>query len=66
MDFYFGFTLNLGIDENSLKNNFSSEINLIKIFMERIRANDIQQYNLAYLLIKIIENFLELDHYITK
>ena len=66
MDFYFGFTLNLGIDENSLKNNFSSEINLIKILMERIRANDIQQYNLAYLLIKIIENFLELDHYITK
>lgn len=66
MDFYFGFVLNLGIDEYSLKNKYESELSIIKILMDNILKDDKYKYNLSYLLIKIIANFLEYDRYITK
>lgn len=66
MDFYFGFILNLGIDEHSIDNKYKSELNIIDKFMNNISLNDEHKYNLAYLLIKIIKNFLEFEHHITK
>ena len=66
MDFYFGFVLNLGIDEYSLQNKYKSELNIIEVFMNSILKEDKYKYNLSYLLIKIIENFLEYDRHITK
>lgn len=66
MDFYFGFVLNLGIDEHSLNNKYKNELNIIEIFMNNILKDDEYKYNLSYLLIKIIENFLEHDRHITK
>lgn len=66
MEFYFGFVLNLGIDEHSLGNKYKSELNIIEIFMNIISKEDDFKYNLSYLLIKIIANFLEFDRHITK
>lgn len=66
MDFYFGFVLNQGIDEHSLNNKYKSELNIIEIFMNNVLKDDEYKYNLSYLLIKIIENFLKHDIHITK
>lgn len=66
MDFYFGFILNLGIDEHSMETDFKTELKIIDIFMKEIFLDDKSKYAVGYLLIKIIENFLECEHYITK
>ena len=66
MDFYFGFILNLGINEHSIDNEYKCELNIIDKFMYNIFLDDEHKYNLAYLLIKIIKNFLEFEHHITK
>lgn len=66
MDFYFGFVLNLGIDEYSIDNKYKLELNIIDKFMYNISLEDEHKYKLAYLLIKIIKNFLEFEHHITK
>ena len=66
MDFYFGFTLNMGIDENSIENNFKYEKKIIDKFINKIHKSNEKKINLSILLIKIIENFLAFEHHITK
>lgn len=66
MEFYFAFILNLGIDEYSNNNNFETELKIIDKFMTAIKLKDENMYNLSYLLIKIIKDFLKYERYITK
>lgn len=66
MDFYFAFILNLGIDEHSNHNNFETELKIIDKFMTAINFKDENMYNLSYLLIKIIKDFLKYERHITK
>lgn len=66
MDFYFAFILNLGIDEHSCSNKFLSESKIIDKFMSEINLKDENMFNLSYLLIKIIKDFLKYERHITK
>ncbi len=66
MDFYFAFTLNFGIDEYSNRNKFASELKIIDKFMKAINLKDENEYNLSYLLIRIIKDFLKSERHITK
>lgn len=66
MEFYFAFILNLGIDEHSSNNNFDTELKIIDKFMTAINLKDENMYNLSYLLIKIIRDFLKYERHITK
>lgn len=66
MDFYFAFILNLGIDEHSNHNSFATELKIIDKFMTAINYKDENMYNLSYLLIKIIRDFLKYERHITK
>lgn len=66
MDFYFAFILNLGIDEHSNYNKFATELKIIDKFMTAINLKDENMYNLSYLLIRIIKDFLKYERHITK
>lgn len=66
MDFYFAFILNLGIDEHSNHSKFVTELKIIDKFMTAINLKDENMYNLSYLLIRIIKDFLKYERHITK
>lgn len=66
MEFYFAFTTNLGIDENSLSNEYKFEKNILDSLVIEIDKNKENRLNLSYLLIKIIENYLEFEHHKTR
>lgn len=65
MEFYFAFIYNLGIDEHSLNRNYETELNIIELFNREIQEEG-EKFNLAYLLIKIIADFLKFERHITK
>ena len=66
MDFYFAFTANSGIDENSNTNKYAYEIKVIDKFMDAIKQNDEYKFNLSYLLLKILADYLKYDRQIAK
>lgn len=66
MDFYFAFILNLGIDEHSNHSKFATELKIIDKFITAINLKDENMYNLSYLLIRIIKDFLKYERHITK
>lgn len=66
MDVYFAFILNFGIDEHSNQNSFAIELKIIDKFMTAINLKDKYMYNLSYLLIRIIKDFLKYERHITK
>ena len=66
MDFYFAFVDNFGIDEYSIKNNFSSELKVVEKFIKQVRLTEKNKYDLIFLLIKIIKDYLKYERHLTK
>ena len=66
MEFYYAFTSEMGIDEYSYDNKYEYEINIIDKFTNEIKKDEKNKVNLSFLLIKIIEKFLETEHHITR